>query len=148
MQEIFRFAMLEQRRVLLQFVGYLVDDETAVRRESVMGFPKERPFLLDLENAKRNAGKDVIAASDTLTFQFEWQRCCVTMDHMNAWIICKLPLQISRERPIQLEQEQMRIRTHPSRDLARMHAFTWPIFGNHSGSAEIHLTGDAFHQRF
>ena len=61
LQEVFRFAMLEKRRVLLQFVGYLVNDESAVRRESVMGFLKERPFLLDRENAEWNARKDVIA---------------------------------------------------------------------------------------
>src|SRR5437667_3583392 len=86
LQEIFRFAMLEKRRVLLQFVGDLVNDENAVRRERIVRFPKERPFLLDLENAKRYARKDVITGSDAVAFQFEWQRRRITMDHMNACI--------------------------------------------------------------
>ena len=64
LQEVFRFAMLEKRRVLLQFVGYLVNDESAVRRESVIGFLKERPFLIDRENAEWNARKDVIALGE------------------------------------------------------------------------------------
>ena len=61
--------MLEKRGVLLQFVGYLVNDESAVRRESVIRFSKERAFLLDLENAERNARKDVIALSDAAPSQ-------------------------------------------------------------------------------
>ena len=61
--------MLEKRRVLLQFVGYLVNDESAVQRESVIGFLKERPFLLDRENAEWNTRKDVIALGETAPLQ-------------------------------------------------------------------------------
>jgi len=64
LQEVFRFAMLEKRRVLLQFVGYLVNDESSVRRESVIGFLKERPFLLDRKNAEWNTRKDIIALGE------------------------------------------------------------------------------------
>src|SRR6266481_4480683 len=97
-------------------------------------------FVSDLVN-------DVITGSDAVAFQFEWQRSRVTMDYMNTWIICKLSLQITRERRIQLKQEQMRIRSHPSRDFARVHAFTRPVLGDDAWPREIHLTGDAFHHR-
>ena len=70
LQEIFRFAMLEKRRVLLQFVGYLVNDESAVRSESVVSFLKERPFLLDLENAEWNTRKDVITLAEPAPPEF------------------------------------------------------------------------------
>ena len=69
------------------------------------------------------------------------------MDHMNAWIIRKLSLQITRECRIQLKQEQMRVRSHPSRDFARVHAFTRPVLSDDAWPSEIHLTGDAFHHR-
>src|SRR6266516_3409529 len=80
LQEVFRFAMLEKRRVLLQFVGYLVNDESAVRRESVIGFLKERPFLLDRENAEWNARKDVIAFGEPAPPQLIGQRGSVAMN--------------------------------------------------------------------
>src|SRR6266542_6280831 len=42
----------------------------------------------------------------------------------------------------------MRIRSHPSRDLARVHAFTRTVLSDHARLAEIHFAGDAFHERF
>ena len=42
----------------------------------------------------------------------------------------------------------MRIRSHPSRDLARVHAFTRAVLGDHARLAEIHFAGDPFHERF
>src|ERR1051326_3451648 len=38
LQEIFRFPMFEKRGVLLQFVGDLINDETAARRQRVIRF--------------------------------------------------------------------------------------------------------------
>src|SRR5438094_383132 len=38
LQEIFRFPVLEKRRVLLEFVRDLIDDETAARRERIIRF--------------------------------------------------------------------------------------------------------------
>src|SRR5439155_6198875 len=104
-------------------------------------------FLVDLENAEWNARKNVIAASDAATFQLEWQRRCVTMDHMHARIACKLPLKSTRERRIEFEQEQMRIRAHPSGNLARVHALARAVLGDHARLAEIHFAGHTFHQR-
>src|SRR5262252_4951601 len=69
------------------------------------------------------------------------------MDHMNATIPCKLPFQCSGQRGIKLEEKQMRIRSHPSRDLTRVHAFAGTILCNHSRLGEIHLACDAFHKR-
>ena len=85
--------------------------------ESIVGFLKKRPFLLDLENAERDTGKDVVAFSKTAPLQLIRQRGSISMNHMHSRIICELPLQISRERRVELKQKQMRIRSHPPRHL-------------------------------
>ncbi len=38
LQEIFRLRMLEKFGVLLQFIRYLINDETAARRQRIMRF--------------------------------------------------------------------------------------------------------------
>src|SRR6266705_6145108 len=121
LQKIFRFGVLEQGGVLLQFIGHLINDETAARRERVMCFTQERTFLVDLKDAEWNAGKDVIAASNPAAFRLVWQRSCIPVNHMHTPIPGKLALQVARERPVELEQEQLRIRTHPAGDLSGMH---------------------------
>src|SRR5438445_10590811 len=51
LQEVFGFVVLETCGVLLQSVGDLINDETAVRRQGIICFSKDRGFLVDLENA-------------------------------------------------------------------------------------------------
>jgi hypothetical protein len=68
------------------------------------------------------------------------------MNHMHAAIPCELPFQCSGQRGVKLEEEQMRIRSHPSRDLTRVHAFPRAILCDHARLSEIHLARDAFHQ--
>src|SRR5215471_3851302 len=148
LQEIFRLGVLEKGGVLFQFVCHLINDETAAGRERIMCFLQKRAFLIDLENTKRDAGKNVIAFGNAAALQFAGQRGRIAMDHVQTWIAGKLPFKVACERRIELEQEQMRIRAHSSRDLARMHAFTWTVLRDHAGLAEIHFAGDAFHQRF
>ena len=70
------------------------------------------------------------------------------MNDMYARIVCELPRQIARERAIELKKQQMRIRGHASRDVARVYAFTWTVLGDHPSPAEIHLLSNTFHQRF
>ena len=81
---------LENGGVLPQFVGDLVNDELASLRKSVVRFSQQRAFLLDLKNAERDAGENVITRSEPVAFQLEWQRCRITMDHVNTPIGCKL----------------------------------------------------------
>jgi len=140
--------VLEKCGVLLQLVGHLINDKTAAGRECIVRFSQERAFLVDLENAERNARKNIVAASDAATFQLIWQRGCIAMDHMHARIACKLPFKCTRERRIELEQEQMRTRTHSSRNLARVYAFTRAVLRDDAWLTEIHFAGDAFHERF
>jgi len=64
--------VLKQRCVLLQLISDLVDDETATRRERVMGLLKKRPFLFNLENAEWNTRKDVIALGEAAPLQLIW----------------------------------------------------------------------------
>src|SRR6058998_2256636 len=117
LQEIFRFPVLEKCSVLLQFVSDLINDETAARRKRIIRFSQERTFLVDLENAKGNAGKDIVAESNAATFELVRQRSRIAMDHVHTRIARKLPLESARERRIELEQEQVRIRTHPAGNL-------------------------------
>ena len=70
------------------------------------------------------------------------------MDHVHATITCELPFQSACEGWIKLKEEQMRIRRHPARNLARMHSFPRAVFGDHARLAEIHLAGYPFHHRF
>jgi len=148
LQEIFRFPVLEQRGVLLQFVSDLINDETAAGRQRIICFPQERAFLVDLENAERDARQDIVAASNAAALELERQRSCIPMDHMDTRIGRELPLERTRKCCVKLEQEQMRIWIHSSRNLARVHAFTWPVLGDHAWLAKIHFARDAFHQRF
>src|SRR4029453_17810836 len=73
---------------------------------------------------------------------------CIAMDPVHARIACKLSFQRTRERGIELEQKQMRILTHPARDLARVHAFARAVLSDHARLAQIHFAGNAFYQRF
>src|SRR6266404_534045 len=148
LQKIFRLRVLENFRVLLQFVRDLVNDETAASRERVMRLPEQGAFLVDLKNTEGNSGHDVIAGVDPTAMQFTVQMCRIIVDHVHARIVAELPPEIARKSGINFKQEQLTILTHPARDLAGMHAFTWPVFGDHAGLFEINLVRDAFNQRF
>src|SRR5712691_4331117 len=89
LQEIFRVRALEKFGVLLQLVRHLINDETAAGRERVMRFLQERAFLVDLEDAERDAGKDVIAMRETAAREFLWQPGRVSVHHMDAPIAGK-----------------------------------------------------------
>ena len=82
LQEIFRLSVLEKLRVLFQFVGDLVDDETAAWRESIIGFPKERAFLLYFQNTEGNTRQNVIALGKAAPLQLKWQGGSVSVNHM------------------------------------------------------------------
>ena len=69
------------------------------------------------------------------------------MDHVHPTISCKLSFQCARECRVELEQEQMRIRGHSSRDLTRVHPFTRTVFRDHPRLGEIHFTGHPFYHR-
>ncbi len=145
MQKIFRFVALENGGVLPQLIGDLVNDKLAVRLKRIVRFSQQCALLLDLENAKRNAGENVIARSEAAAFQLERQRGRIAMNHMHASIACKLPFQCFCQRRVEFKQEQMRIRRHPSGDLTRVHAFPRAVLRDHARLGEIHLAGDTFH---
>ena len=147
LQEIFRFGALEDRSVLPQFIGDLVNDELAARLKRIIRFSQQRALLLNFENAKRDAGENIIAGSKAVAFQLERQRSRIAMDHVNTAIGCKLPFQCPRQRRVKFEQEQMRIWCHPSRDLTRVHPLTRAVFRDHTRLGEIHFARDAFYQR-
>src|SRR5262245_3842812 len=107
LQKIFRFVALENGRVLPQLIGDLVDYEFTVRFQRIVCLSQQRAFLLDLENAEWNAGENVIARSESAAFQLVRQRGCIAMDHMHAPVGGELPLQCSRQRNVEFEQEQM-----------------------------------------
>ena len=99
--------MVKERCVLLQLVSHLINDKTAAGRESIVGFLQKSAFLVDLEDAKRDAGENVITMGKAKPPQFLRQASCVSMDDMNAWIARELLFQIARKSGIELEQEQV-----------------------------------------
>src|SRR6516162_1930458 len=146
LQKIFRFVALENGRVLPQLISDLVDDELTFWLKRIVRLSQQRAFFIDFENAEWNARENVIARSESAAFQLVRQRGRIAMNHMHATIPCKLPFQCSGQRGVKLEEEQMRIRSHPSRDLTRVHAFPRAILRDHARLSEIHLARDAFHQ--
>src|SRR5882762_1438018 len=147
LQKIFRFVALENGGVLPQLIGDLVNDKLAVRLKRIVRLSQQCALLLDLENAKRNAGENVIARNESAAFQLVRQRGRIAMNHMHASIACKLPFQCSRQRRVEFKQEQMRIRCHSSRDLTRVHAFARAVLRDRPRLGEIHFAGDTFHHR-
>src|SRR2546421_8255625 len=101
LQEILRFGALENCGVLPQFVGDLINNEFASLFKGVVRFSQQRALLVDLENAEWDARENVIARSETVTFQLERQRRRIAMNHVNTTIGCKLALQCSCERRIE-----------------------------------------------
>src|SRR5215472_12895862 len=146
LQKIFRFVALENSGVLPQLIGDLVDDEFTFRLKRIVRLSQQRAFFIDFKDAEWNAGENVIAGSESSAFQLVRQRGRIAMNHMHATIPCKLPFQCSGQRGIKLEEEQMRIWSHPSRDLTRVHAFAGAILRDHAWLSEVHLARDAFHQ--
>src|SRR6476469_3332279 len=69
LQKIFRFGALENGGVLPQLIGDLVNDKLAVRLKRIVRLSQQCALLLDLENAERNAGKNVIARSQPSAVQ-------------------------------------------------------------------------------
>src|SRR5512132_654475 len=105
LQKIFRFVALENCGVLPQLVGYLVNDKLAVRLKRIVRLSQQCALLLDLENAERNTGENVIARSESAAFQLERQRSRIALNHMHASIACKLPFQCPRQRRVEFEQK-------------------------------------------
>src|SRR6476659_6318588 len=69
LQKIFRFGALENVDVLPQLIGDLVNDKLPVRLKRIVRLSQQCALLRDLENAERNAGKNVIARSEPAAFQ-------------------------------------------------------------------------------
>ena len=131
--------MREQRRVLLQLVRDLINDETTAGRERVVRLLQELTFLVDLEYAERDPGENIVAVRETQALQLLRQTGCISVDHVDTRVIGELALQIARESGIELEQKQMRARIHSTRDLARVNAFARTIFGDYSRQPKIDL---------
>src|SRR6185295_7788900 len=138
---------VEKSGVLFQLVGHLIDDEAAAGFERVVRLLEQVALFVDLENAKRNSGNNVVAMFPSQALQFVGQRGSVGVENVNAMIIGKLPAEIAREGGIEFEQEQLRIPAHATNDLARMYTFTRTVFGNDTGAGEINFGGDAVNQR-
>jgi len=147
LQKIFRFVALENGGVLPQLIGDLVNDKLAVRLKRIVRFSQQCALLVDLEDAERNAGENVIARSESAAFQLVRQRGSIAMNYMHASIGCELTFQRSCQCRIELKQEQMRIWSHPSRNLTRVYAFTRAVLRDHARLREIHFAGHTFHHR-
>src|SRR5437016_7982879 len=147
LQEVFRFGTVENLSVLLQLVRDLINDKPTASCECVMGLLEQSALLVDLQNAKRDAGNNIVARVDAASAQFQRQVRSVVVDHMHARIPSKLTLQIARESSVELKEKQSAIRSHPARDLARMHSFAGTVLRDHARLVKIDFIGHAFDQR-
>src|SRR5438309_85836 len=147
LQEILGLGALENFGVLLQLIGNLINNKLPASRERVVSLLEQGALLVDLQNAKWDAGNDIIARVDTASAQFQWQVHGVVVDDMHARILPKLTLQIARERRVKLEEKQLTIRSHPARDFARMHSFAGTVLRDHTRPVEINFTDHTFDQR-
>src|ERR1700716_972738 len=84
LQEIFGLGAVEDFSVLPQLVRDLVNDKPTASRERVVGLLEQSALFVDLQNAKGDAGKDIIARVDTAFAQFQWQVRGVVVDDMDA----------------------------------------------------------------
>src|SRR5207253_6010727 len=80
LQEIFGFGTVENFSVLLQLVRDLINDKPTASCECVMGLLEQSPLLVDLQNAKRDAGNDIVARVDGASTQFQRQVRSVVVD--------------------------------------------------------------------
>ena len=94
-------------------------------------FCEEGAFFLDLENAERNAGKNVIAVRDTAAAQVPPARLAASP--LMTWTrgsSANCRFEVAGKSRIEFEKEQLRARPHPARDLARMNSFARAVFGD------------------
>src|SRR5438552_17884847 len=97
LQEIFGFGTVENFSVLLQLVRDLINDKPTASCECVMGLLEQSPLLVDLQNAKRDAGNDIVARDDGASTQFQRQARSVVVDHMHPRIPSKSMPYIARD---------------------------------------------------
>ena len=105
LQTVLRFSAIKKCGVLPEFIRHLVNDEGAAAAERVVGVLEESTFLFDLENAERDAGKDVIALRDAATAQFLGKTGRIAIDDVDTRIIGKLPLEIAGKGGIEFEKK-------------------------------------------
>src|SRR2546421_5839195 len=80
LQEIFGLGAVENFSVLLQLVRDLINDKPTAGCERFVSLLKQSALLVDLQNAKRDAGNDIIAGVDTTSAQFQGQVRGVVVD--------------------------------------------------------------------
>ena len=146
LQAIFRVRLFEERGVLLQLVSHLINNKGAAVRKRVVRFLQKRALFIDIQDTERNPGQDVIAArrsrAAAVHREGRRRRDCRRGRAGRG----KLTLKIPGKRRVQLENKQLCVRPHPTRDLAGMYAFARPVFGDHPRLGEIDLVGNPLNQ--
>ena len=68
------------------------------------------------------------------------------MDDVDARVIRELAPEIRGKGRIELEEQQLRTRRHPSGNLSRVDAFARAVFRDDARFAKIHLARDPLHE--
>src|ERR1700680_4605620 len=95
LQEIFGLGAIENFSVLPQFVRDLINDKSTAGRERVVSLLEQSALFVDLQNAKRDAGNDIITRLDATFAQFQWQVSGVVVNDIDPRIVSELTLQIA-----------------------------------------------------
>src|SRR5262245_14568129 len=103
LQKIFRLVALKNGGMLLQLIGDLVNNKLSFRLKCIVRLSQQCALLIDLENAKRNTGENVVTRSESAAFQFVRQRRGIPMNHMHTTIACKLAFQCFGECRVELK---------------------------------------------
>ena len=92
-------AFIKNGGVLFQFVGHLIDDEAAVRGERIVGLSQQRLFFVAFQDAKGNAGEDIIAGGNAALLDLVGQGGRVLIEDMDAGIVRELAPRDRGKRP-------------------------------------------------
>ena len=116
-------------------------------RERVVGVLEKGAFFLDLENAERDAGKNVIALRDPAPAQFLGR---LAASRLMTWTRGSSANCRSRSREkagSSSKRNNCEFASIRRGQLAGMDSFARAIFGNHARLAEIHFARHPLHKR-
>ena len=126
-----------------QLIRDLVNDECRVRLrcEHRVSVIEDLALFRLFEDAERNARDDIVAVRQTFFRQHIGELHAVLIVDADAQIVRELPAEMFAKFRINFKEQQVGIRMHPLRDLARVAAFAGTEFRDNTRSAVIHFVG-------
>ena len=134
--------------VPLQLRGDLIDDELAVRGQAIVHLAENFFFLFRIEVAERNARNHVVGFAETQLAQFVAETGRILLVNKDPIIVPELLAQMLGQMAIQLEGEQLRVRSQPLSQLAGVASLARAEFDEDPRLGEVHLVQDPTDESF